>query len=653
MKYFVSALSALVLGATFPATAQTAEDFAALPFLKEVEVAPGGQKMSAVFDYQNSYVFGIFDISDGVKPLYTVGEDSELRFRKTEWVRPDRVIFSLKYAGNRYGTDTVETRLFSMNPDGSDITPLFKPPKNSRTGSRLGGSAITDIPIQIQDNIISLLPNDPERILVEYPANLETSDYTAKYVRVDRTGNHATAKSGERGIQNWISDVNGEVIAGTGILNNKVRKLKMLLDNGKWKDLSKYRESIDVFEPVGRAPEPDSFYVLTNYQTDTDALYIFNAATETLTSQVYHNPSSDVLGVELDSRTGKAIGVYLAGDDAYVHWLEDNFIADHMTSLKNTFPNKSVNITDISLDEQYAVVYVDEYNRPGNYFIYDMNAKTMIQLPSQYPSLENASLGEIITTSYTSRDGLTIPAFVTLPPGISSLDAARNLPFVILPHGGPNAREFVGFDYWAQFLATRGYGVLQMNFRGSTGYGSTFQAAGNQQWGQAMQDDISDGVGWLVNNGHADANRVAIMGGSYGGYAALMGAVKTPELYQCAVSFAGVTDLPDIIRDSYDYINGRYYAKYIGRLWTDRKMLAENSPARQADKLSIPVLMFHGEEDRVVSVDQGNKMARALKRAGADYKYIRFDDGDHHLSLYNNRLTFLRETENFLAGCLN
>ncbi|MEM1398020.1 MAG: prolyl oligopeptidase family serine peptidase, partial [Pseudomonadota bacterium] len=172
-------------------------------------------------------------------------------------------------------------------------------------------------------------------------------------------------------------------------------------------------------------------------------------------------------------------------------------------------------------------------------------------------------------------------------------------------------------------------------------------------WGQSMQDDITDGANWLVENGYADANRLAILGGSYGGYAALMGAVKTPDLYQCAVSFAGVTDLPARLKRIRAYIGGRAAEQYIGNLWTDRDKLRENSPALQADKITKPILLIHGEDDRIVDVNQSRKMRGALKRRNKDFKYIELPNGSHGLRTYKNRLTFLKETEAFLSDCLD
>ena len=167
-----------------------------------------------------------------------------------------------------------------------------------------------------------------------------------------------------------------------------------------------------------------------------------------------------------------------------------------------------------------------------------------------------------------------------------------------------------------------------------------------------MQDDITDGTKWLVENSYADSDRIAIVGGSYGGYAALMGVVKTPDLYQCAVSFAGVSDLPRLLQHRQNFVNAKYATRFIGDLWKDRRMLAENSPARRAEEIRVPVLLIHGNQDTRVDIDQSERMAKALRKHNKEHLFVELEDGDHHLSLFQNRLRYLMETEKFLSDCL-
>jgi len=224
----------------------------------------------------------------------------------------------------------------------------------------------------------------------------------------------------------------------------------------------------------------------------------------------------------------------------------------------------------------------------------------------------------------------------------------------VMPHGGPDARDQMDFDWWAQFLANRGYAVLQPNFRGSSGYGWDFTQAGLRQWGLKMQDDISDGVKKTIADGIADPKRVCIVGASYGGYAALAGAAFSPDLYACAISFAGVSDLPLVLRTERkehgpDSQTASFWATRIGSSDENWDQLTATSPARHADKIRCPLLLVHGEGDTTVRIDQSERMESALKDAGKAVQFIRIPGEDHHLNLTETRVRLLTETEKFLA----
>jgi dipeptidyl aminopeptidase/acylaminoacyl peptidase len=229
----------------------------------------------------------------------------------------------------------------------------------------------------------------------------------------------------------------------------------------------------------------------------------------------------------------------------------------------------------------------------------------------------------------------------------------KNLPIVVLPHGGPDARDKIDFDWMAQFFANRGYAVLQPNYRGSSGYGRKFTEAGLHQWGLKMQDDITDGVKKLIADGIADPKRVCIVGGSYGGYAALAGAALTPDVYACAVSFAGISDLPRMLSsDRARYGKNSHVTSFwksrIGSAYDDSDQLRATSPARHADQIKCPVLLMHGEGDTTVPIEQSEIMADAMKSAGKNVEFIRFPGEDHYFNLADTRVRFLKETEAFL-----
>jgi dipeptidyl aminopeptidase/acylaminoacyl peptidase len=262
--------------------------------------------------------------------------------------------------------------------------------------------------------------------------------------------------------------------------------------------------------------------------------------------------------------------------------------------------------------------------------------------------LVNAPLGEVREFTYKARDGYEIPAFVTLPAGAGD----KQLPMVVLPHGGPESRDVRCFDWLAQFLASRGYAVLQPQFRGSTGYGEAHRKAGYRQWGRLMQDDVTDGVKALIEQGIADPKRVCIVGASYGGYAALAGAAFTPELYACAVSINGISNLSAMLNFEEAYAGKesdsvRYWKDHIG-LKTSPEVLSR-SPARAATNVRAAVLLLHGVNDSVVPIAQSREMASALKSLGKAHTLIELPGEDHWLSRSDSRTRVLTEMEAFLA----
>jgi dipeptidyl aminopeptidase/acylaminoacyl peptidase len=262
--------------------------------------------------------------------------------------------------------------------------------------------------------------------------------------------------------------------------------------------------------------------------------------------------------------------------------------------------------------------------------------------------LNGVALGPVREFHYPARDLYALLAYLTLPAGASE----RSLPVVVLPHGGPESRDDPGFDWMTQFLSSRGYAVFQPQFRGSSGFGAAHADAGRKQWGLRMQDDVTDGVKALIDQGIADPRRICIAGISYGGYAALAGATFTPELYACAVSIGGVSDLPNMLgwvqKDLGKESNSlAYWRDHIGGT-TDPQVVAK-SPARFATAIRAPILLIHGTDDTTVPIDQARGMARALTAAGKKFELIELEGDDHYLSSSATRVRALRELERFLA----
>lgn len=358
------------------------------------------------------------------------------------------------------------------------------------------------------------------------------------------------------------------------------------------------------------------------------------------------DPNYDVEGVWQDRFDNRPISVWIGGPTGGRKWIDTQAEALH-NKIARAFPGRQVSVYGRSKDDMRVLAHVSSPSHAPTYYLIDLQKRTADIVGEAYPALADVPLGTVEATSYAARDGAQIPAYVTLPPGRGD----KNLPLVVMPHGGPEARDDYEFDYFVQFLATRGYAVLQPQFRGSTGFGDAHRLAGYGQWGGRMQDDVTDGVKALIAKGMVDPKRVCILGGSYGGYAALAGATFTPELYACAVSINGVSDLPAMLGEA--KLGGdeswalNYWRDHIGSVHDPK--VADRSPSRHADKVRAPILLLHGTSDSVVPITQSETMARELTKAGKPVTFVRLDGEDHWLSGGATRTKVLEEVDRFLA----
>jgi dipeptidyl aminopeptidase/acylaminoacyl peptidase len=320
--------------------------------------------------------------------------------------------------------------------------------------------------------------------------------------------------------------------------------------------------------------------------------------------------------------------------------------------LLKAFPGELVELASWSDDRKQVVVKVEGPRDGAGFFVVDLNAHTAGWLADEYAAIGPEAVAEKKQIHYAAADGLEIPAYLTLPKG----RPATNLPVIVLVHGGPAANDALGFDWWSQALASRGYAVLQPQYRGSAGFGEAHLEAGFGQWGRKMQTDLSDGVRALARQGVIDPKRVCIMGGSYGGYAALAGAAFDPGVYRCAVSLAGPADLRGMLAYERALANGgktrvlRYWDRFMGAASPTDPALDAISPALHADKVTIPVLLIHGQDDTVVQYEQSQEMAQALKRAGKPVELVTLKSEDHWLSRSESRMQMLKAAVAFVEA---
>jgi dipeptidyl aminopeptidase/acylaminoacyl peptidase len=412
----------------------------------------------------------------------------------------------------------------------------------------------------------------------------------------------------------------------------------------KWEELSTY-DSItkEGFNPYNVDPTQDVAYGFQK-ENGRQALYSIKLDGSFARAKVFDHPEVDVDGLVTIGRQRKIIGVSYATDKRYAHYFEPEFAALQKALAKTLPGDQQISFQGASADGQQVIVLTSSDVNPGEYYIYDKTAKNLRPLLSSRPGLAQIKLSEVVSVSIKASDGTMVPGYLTLPVGVPH----KNLPAIVMPHGGPSARDEWGFDWLAQFFANRGFAVLQPNYRGSSGYGdSWYQTNGFQSWKAAI-GDVNDSGRWLVSQGIANPSKLAIFGWSYGGYAALQSAVLDPGLFKAVVAVAPVTDLSKLKEESLNWSNYQLVQKIVG----SGPHISEGSPARHADRFVAPVLLFHGDLDNNVSVQQSRLMDNRLEAAGKTSDLIIFKGLDHYLEDSSARTEMLSKSDAFLRKAM-
>jgi dipeptidyl aminopeptidase/acylaminoacyl peptidase len=429
-----------------------------------------------------------------------------------------------------------------------------------------------------------------------------------------------------------------------GYLSGKTRYLYRTKLSREWHELSTVDEQGEGFNPYGVNSDVDVAYGLKKLD-GRFAAYAVNLDGSKQQRLIFSHPEVDVDGFARLGRRGRIIGVSYATDKRQVKYFEPE-LEKLAQALSKAIPNLPlIRFVDSSVDETKLLIWAGSDRNPGRFFLLDRNTKEMSDLMPVRPDLEKVTLASVRSVSYSATDGTRIPAYLTLPPGQEN---AKGLPAIIIPHGGPGSRDEWGFDWLAQFYANRGYAILQPNFRGSAGYGDAwFQKNGFQSWRVAI-GDVNDGARWLAAQGVAHPDKLAIAGWSYGGYAALQAAALEPSLFQAVLAIAPVTDLALLKEERRGWADFPIVSRYIG----SGSHVQEGSPAHQASKIKAPVLMFHGDFDRNVSVSHSRQMASKLRSVNSPVELVTFEKLDHYLEDSSARAEMLRKSDEFLRKAL-
>lgn len=611
--------------------------FANLPMVEQVVLSPDGQRFAALVNAGDLTVLAVRDLagSAALSPLLKT-DNRQFRFRWIRWANNERLLVSVAYPSRRGWIDVAETRLISIKRDGSDPVNLVRHSAFD-SGSRMA---------QFQDRVIDWLPEDGHHVLLEYDDDGGGEPSVFK-VDVDN-GRRQRVHVGRKDVTGWITDSTHRVRVGTRQRGAEIDILLCDPDGSNWRTAWSYGVfARDVVEPMGFGNDVNKLYVTADHE-GRRAVFEVDLADPALPRKLLlSHPRLDVNGeLMLAPKTHVPVGISTGvfADAGAGIW--DAGYKSFVEAIDKALPDRRNVLLQFSEDGSRYVLYSIGNGAPGRYLLGQRDKGELSPLAETYPALLGKPLATKRGYTVTARDGTSLPVLLTLPMGL----APKRLPAVLLPHGGPISMDSYEFDPWVQFLADRGYAVLQVNFRGSAGLGHEHMSAGLKRWGLEMQDDLSDAVNWLTTRGTADPARVCVAGASYGGYAALMGAAKTPDLYRCVISFAGVTDLLDLATHERQFTHGAEVFKVqVGSAWDDRDQLKATSPRRLAAQIKAPVLLIHGTLDRDVPLEQGEDMADALKKAGKRYRFIKQEDGDHQLSNQAHRTQFFREMEAFLA----
>jgi len=644
-RSFAAGILFLTTGAAFAAPPPI-EAYAALPGAQSLQLSPDGDRLAMISAYKGKPVLVVRRIDgQGTPAVIDTGKTVPDWFL---WKNDATLLASVRFTVSHPLVDIIEeTRLVMLSPDGKESVPV----KINREGP-MGAVVIGDVgnrTPQIQDHIVSLLPEDPDHLLMDVTPK---EDFVhPDLVRVDvHSGHPAVIQHSMPGIDEWFTNDQGQILAARKTTHETtfgkdVHRQLLVRPNpdAEWQVLSEADvdkgHRLDIAGIVG-----NTLYVTSDGQGGRLVARAYDLGAMQWGEVVAADQRCDVVPLHYQRHLN---GFALPCVGTGFTYLDPAWQKDYLLVVK-ALKAQHVSIEGRSADGKRTLVSVLQTNNaPRSFWLIDRRGeKTELKwIGDSYHDIADEQIAPSKWLTYPARDGKQVPALLTLPVGYSS----GVIPFVVMPHGGPTGHDVLAFDWRVQFLASRGYGVLQPQYRGSSGYGLAWQEAGYQQWGGLMQDDVTDGTRWLIGQGMAEAGKIAMVGHEYGGYAALMGVIKEPALYACAAAYDPMTDLNLMVQHQKHYAFHDLNAPHVA---SQGQSLDAASPVENADKIQVPVLLVHGEQDYVVPKEHSERMERAMKRKGKQVEAIYLEGGDYSLRNGNDRLAWLTALDKLLAANL-
>ena len=626
----LAVVCALVAGVLLPAAATAApplETYGGLPSMANVAISPDGSMIAFLTSDPGAPVVKVQTIADH-QTLHTIQAGGD-KIRILQWADDRHLLITISntlFMGWSGEAEIYATVAFDVQ--GNSYANLLKKAQHAShleaglpEAHEVGGKTRIFVPgstLSGLSGVLTMFAVDPD------------------------TGDVTELEDGTKYTEGFVVGADGTVVARVDYDDDKKHWSLLLKQAGSWREIYGVDTAIETPQLLGLAPDGKSI-LIRSLQGGHWAYHAFDPADGSAVPVPALAGDAELLS---DPVTQRPIGTLWA-DDHYHYTFFDPSDARAWARVAGAFTGEEVHFESWSADHKRIVVQVTGTRDGASYQLVDADTGAVTPLGDVYAGIKPADLAEVRSISYPASDGLAIPAFLTLPNG----KPAKDLPLIVLPHGGPAARDMPGFDWWAQALASRGYAVLQPQFRGSDGYGWSFLAAGFGEWGRKMQTDLSDGVAYLAKQGIVDPKRVCIVGASYGGYAALAGAALQHGIYRCAVAVAGISDPMNMMSHESGRGRGeRFLERFFGVSGYEDKKLDDIAPLAHTADVEIPVLLIHGTHDSVVSYMQSQYMNDALKRDGKPVTLILLDSEDHWLSQGPARRYTLTKMVEFLEA---
>ncbi|MEM6583065.1 MAG: prolyl oligopeptidase family serine peptidase [Pseudomonadota bacterium] len=612
------------------------EAFASLPAIEGIELSPSGEHLAMIVNRDGASYVAIQDLeSKQITPIAKTLNDKYL-LNWVQWANEQQLLTSVFFPDIRWRAQTGETRLLVFGPEDESPRLLVSP---------RGTFLKKEHNSQFQDRVVSLLPDDPQHILLAL--DLEKVARPAVYRVNLETGARSIVQDYKSHIRHWVADQQGNVRAASGYKSRDgIHSLWVKrTDQDEWHVVHEWKtlDESDI-TPLGFALDPRILYVRAKHNGRSAVFALDTDSPDFKRKLVAADPKHDIVG-QLIYRNSKAIGVrhafspgralFFDPENAQLQITIDNKIPDHVNEV-------------VSEADQLSkfVLHSKKKDLPARFYLGEGSGAELTTISDLYPLLVGQNLSKKQLVAFEASDGSRIESFLSLPTGTSE----EKYPAIIFSPGTNIYPEDRGFDYWTQFFTNRGYVVLQPIFPHAPGYWQEFRTNSITGSGLAVQQYFESAAQWIIDKGIAAKGRICVVGIGFGGYDALVTAAESPELFSCAISFAGVTDLEAMRSRARFYITREIVHQQLGE---DIDSLEKKSPINLARKIQVPILLAHGEFDRVVPVEHGRQMAQALDHSNEDLEYLELEHGSHTLSIEENRILLFEAMDDFLAEHLS